>query len=55
MPKVQRFFLEIKKIKKPSQTFTLPENVKISLKTDKNININKIFLSACRKRSFLER
>ena len=43
MSKVQRFFLEIKEIKKPSQTFTLPENVKISLKTDKNININKFF------------
>jgi len=43
MPKVQRFFLEIIKFKKPNQPINLPKNVKISLETDKDININKFF------------
>ena len=43
MPKVQRFFLELKKDKKTNQTINLPKDVKIILDTEKNININKFF------------
>ena len=43
MPKVQRFFLEIIKFKKPNQPINLPKKEKISLETDKDININKFF------------
>ena len=43
MPKVQRFFLELKKNKKPNQSIIFPKNVKIFLDTEKNININKFF------------
>jgi len=43
MPKVQRFFLELKKGKKPNQSIICPKNVKIFLDTKKNININKFF------------
>ena len=43
MPKVQRFFLELKKNKKPNQSIVSPKNVKIFLDTEKNININKFF------------
>ena len=43
MPKVQRFFLELKKNNKPNQWIISPKNVKIFLDTEKNININKFF------------
>ena len=43
MPKVQRFFLELKKNKKPIQPVILPKNCTISFDTEKNININKFF------------
>ena len=43
MPKVQRFFLELKKDKKPKRQIIFPENVEISLETEKDININKFF------------
>jgi GNAT superfamily N-acetyltransferase len=43
MPKVQRFFLELKKNKEINQTINLPKNVKISLESKKDININKFF------------
>ena len=43
MPKVQRFFLELKKDKTPNQLIISPENVKIFLDTKKDININKFF------------
>ena len=43
MPKVQRFFLELKRDKKPKRQIIFPENVEISLETEKDININKFF------------
>ena len=43
MPKVQRFYLELKKNNKPNQSIISPKNVKIFLDTEKNININKFF------------
>tara|TARA_B100000780_G_scaffold275989_2_gene243731 strand:- start:5586 stop:6092 length:507 start_codon:yes stop_codon:yes gene_type:complete len=43
MPKVQRFFLELKKNNKPEQLIIFPKNVKISLENKKDININKFF------------
>jgi|TARA_B110000259_G_C13827855_1_gene327382 GNAT superfamily N-acetyltransferase len=43
MPKVQRFFLELKKDKKTNQSITLPKNVKIHVESEKDININKFF------------
>ena len=43
MPKVQRFFLELKKDKKPNQPIIFPKNAKIFLDTEKNINLNKFF------------
>jgi len=43
MPKVQRFFLELKKDKKLNQSIISPENVKILIDTEKDININKFF------------
>jgi ribosomal protein S18 acetylase RimI-like enzyme len=43
MPKVQRFFLELKKNKKINQTITYPKNVQIIVDTEKDININKFF------------
>ena len=43
MPKVQRFFLELKQDKKPNQPVIFPKNVKIYLETEKDININKFF------------
>ena len=43
MPKVQRFFLELKKNKKLVQPIILPKNCSISFDTEKNININKFF------------
>ena len=43
MPKVQRFFLELKKSKKLNQPVNLPKNVKIFPESEKDININKFF------------
>mgnify|MGYP006155034589 CR=1 FL=1 len=43
MPKVQRFFLELKKEEKKKQSIIFPENIKIYLETKKDININKFF------------
>jgi GNAT superfamily N-acetyltransferase len=43
MPKVQRFFLELKKDKKPNQPIVFPKNVKFFFDTEKDININKFF------------
>ena len=43
MPKVQRFFLEIKKDKKPQQLIILPKNIEIFQETKKDINLNKFF------------
>ena len=43
MPKVQRFFLELKKDKKTNQSIIFPKNIKIFLDTEKDININKFF------------
>ena len=43
MPKVQRFFLELKKNKKKKKKIIFPKNVKISLVLEKDININKFF------------
>jgi GNAT superfamily N-acetyltransferase len=43
MPKVQRFFLELKKNKKLNPPITFPKKTKIYLDTEKNIDINKFF------------
>ncbi|MDB9760989.1 GNAT family N-acetyltransferase [Pelagibacteraceae bacterium] len=43
MPKVQRFFLELKRTKIKIQSINIPKNVKISLETKKDINVNKFF------------
>ena len=43
MPKVQRFFLELKKNKKLTQPVIFPENIKVYPETKKDININKFF------------
>jgi GNAT superfamily N-acetyltransferase len=43
MPKVQRFFLELKKNKILNQPAKLPKNIQISLVVKKDININKFF------------
>ena len=43
MPKVQRFFLELKKEKKINQPTTYLKKVKIYLDVEKDININKFF------------
>ena len=43
MPKVQRFFLELKKDKQINQSIILPKNIKIYLSAEKDININKFF------------
>jgi|TARA_B110000027_G_scaffold55867_1_gene60533 GNAT superfamily N-acetyltransferase len=43
MPKVQRFFLELKKSKELDQTIIFPKNLKIFTDTKKDININKFF------------
>ena len=41
MPKVQRFFLELKKNKKLTRSVIIPKNSKITLETEKDISINK--------------
>jgi GNAT superfamily N-acetyltransferase len=41
MPKVQRFFLELKKTN--NKTILFPKEVTISLETEKDINVNKFF------------
>ena len=43
MPKVQRFFLELKKEKKNNQSIIFPKNIKFLFETKKDININKFF------------
>ena len=43
MPKVKRFFLELKKDKKNNQSIIFPKNIKIFLDTEKDININRFF------------
>ena len=43
MLKVQRFFLELKKNKKLNQKINFPQDTKISLESQKDININKFF------------
>jgi len=43
MPKVQRFFLELKKNQILNQPAKLPKNIQISLVVKKDININKFF------------
>jgi GNAT superfamily N-acetyltransferase len=43
MPKVQRFFLELKKDKKLNHSVIFPKNIKIFIDAEKNININKFF------------
>jgi len=43
MPKVQRFFLEIKKKQFLEKLPSLPDKIKIYLDKEKNININKFF------------
>ena len=52
MPKVQRFFLELKKSQKLKKPFIIPINVKISLETEKDININKFFYRQVGKNHF---
>jgi len=52
MPKVQRFFLELKKVKKSKESIILPKNVKICLETEKDININKFFYRQVGKNHF---
>ena len=52
MPKVQRFFLEIKKEKKPEQKIIFPKNFQISLENEKDININKFFYRQVGKNHF---
>ena len=52
MPKVHRFFLELKKNKKLSQTIIFPVNTKISLDIEKDININKFFYRQVGKDQF---
>ena len=52
MLKVQRFFLELKKSQKPKKSFIIPINVKISLETEKDININKFFYRQVGKNHF---
>jgi len=43
MIKVKRFFLELKKTKKPREEIIFPKNTQIFLMTKKDININKFF------------
>ena len=43
MLKVKRFFLELKKNKKPNEEIIFPKNTQIFLETKKDININKFF------------
>tara|TARA_B110000259_G_C13721943_1_gene284793 strand:+ start:63 stop:569 length:507 start_codon:yes stop_codon:yes gene_type:complete len=43
MPKVQRFFLELKKEQNSNLPLVLPKNIKITAETKKDININKFF------------
>ena len=52
MPKVQRFFLELKKEKKPNYSINFPQNVKIYLETKKDINVNKFFYKQVGKDHF---
>ena len=52
MPKVQRFFLELKKKKNSNQNIIFPKNVQIYIEADKDININKFFYRQIGKNHF---
>lgn len=43
MPKVQRFFLEIKKKKSVDKSPSIPDKIEVYLDKEKDININKFF------------
>jgi len=43
MPKVKRFFLEIKRSEKKNQSLVFHTKAEIYLKKEKDININKFF------------
>ena len=52
MPKVKRFFLELKKKSKLNQLINPPKNVKILPEVKKDININKFFYRHVGKEHF---
>ena len=52
MPKVQRFFLEIKKEQFLNQLPALPDKTKVYLDKEKDININKFFYKQIGKDHF---
>ena len=52
MPKVQRFFLELKKAKNPNQSIVTPKNIEVFLDNEKDININKFFYRQVGKEHF---
>ena len=43
MPKVKRFFLEIKRSEKKNQSLVFPTKAEVYLEKEKDININKFF------------
>ena len=43
MPKVQRFFLEIKKKQFSDKLLSIPDKAEVYLDKEKDININKFF------------
>ena len=52
MPKVQRFFLEIKKKQNKNQAPFFPEKIEVYLEKKKDININKFFYRQVGKEHF---
>ena len=52
MPKVQRFFLEIKKKQNKNQAPLFPEKIEVYLEKKKDININKFFYRQVGKEHF---
>ena len=52
MPKVQRFFLELKKDKNSNQSIVTPKNIEFFLDNEKDININKFFYRQVGKEHF---
>ena len=52
MPKVRRYFLEIKKNNKINVPLVFPSNVKISSQNNKDFNINKFFYRQVGKEHF---
>jgi GNAT superfamily N-acetyltransferase len=52
MPKIRRFFLELKKNTKKIKTLTFPKNLKILPEVKKDININKFFYRQVGKEHF---